>query len=118
VPIPFFNRNQGRIAEAAANMGRTAREAEAGVNEVLLELQEDHRRYTIAGERVRRYQAEILPRATLSLEQARAGYQAGKLRFLDVLDAQRTLGDARALLLDALRDLAVARAELDKFIGE
>jgi replication-associated recombination protein RarA len=98
VPIPFFNRNQGRIAEAEANVGRAAREAEAGVNDVLLELQEDHRRYTIAGERVRRYQVEILPRAALSLEQARVGYQAGKLRFIDVLDAQRTLGDARALL--------------------
>jgi len=118
VPVPFFNRNQGRIAEAEANVGRAARQAEAGVNALLLELQEDHRRFTIARERARRYQVEILPRATLSLEQARVGYQAGKLRFIDVLDAQRTLGDARALLLDALRDLAVARAELDKFIGE
>jgi cobalt-zinc-cadmium efflux system outer membrane protein len=118
LPIPLFNRNQGRIAEAEANIGRAAREAEAGTNEALLELAEAHRRFEIARERVRRYLEDILPRAERSLAQARSGYQAGKLRFLDVLDAQRTLGQARGLYLDALRDMAIARAELDRFIGE
>jgi cobalt-zinc-cadmium efflux system outer membrane protein len=118
LPLPVFNRNQGRIAEAQAQIGRAAREAEACENETLRDLAEAHRRHELALHRAARFREQIIPRAERALEQARRGYEAGKLRLLDVLDAQRTLGETRGLAIDAARDAAIARAELEIYGGE
>ena len=45
------------------------------------------------------------------------GYNEGKFSFLDVIDAQRTLFDARSILLDSVAEYALARVDLERLIG-
>jgi cobalt-zinc-cadmium efflux system outer membrane protein len=45
------------------------------------------------------------------------GYTEGKFGFLDVIDAQRTLFDARSLLLDSAAEYALAKVDLERLIG-
>jgi len=118
IALPLFDRAEGRIAEAEAGIARAAREAEAGASAALAALAEAHRAHALARSQAARYEAEILPRAVRALEQTRAAYRAGGVSLLEVLDAQRTLGETRALELEARRDLAVAEAELKRFAGE
>jgi cobalt-zinc-cadmium efflux system outer membrane protein len=49
---------------------------------------------------------------------ARGGYAEGKFGFLDVLDAQRSLFDARAQLNDALREFHTRHAEVERLRGQ
>jgi outer membrane protein, heavy metal efflux system len=59
----------------------------------------------------------VVPAAEQAFRFARAGYAEGRFSFLEVLDAQRTLFDARAQLNDALRDFHTRRAEADRLSG-
>ncbi|MDM7915690.1 MAG: TolC family protein, partial [Candidatus Eisenbacteria bacterium] len=46
------------------------------------------------------------------------GYQRGKFRLLDLIDARRFLLQTRLEYLDAMRSVWVARAELERWTGE
>ena len=52
------------------------------------------------------------------MDTATRGFEMGKFAFLDVLDAQRTLIDARALYLDALAAATDARAQVERIYGD
>ena len=58
-----------------------------------------------------------MPAAERAFSQAQEGYRAGRTGLLDLLDAQRTLTRARLALLEALKDLNIARARLWKIVG-
>jgi len=117
IPIPLFNRNQGLIAERSALLA----EAEAQVLVV-----ESNFNARIAEGRVR-YQAirvelqildkRMLPAARRGLAQAQEGYRVGKLQFLELIDAQRTLSDIRLKNLELRRDLVLAEVELASLAG-
>jgi cobalt-zinc-cadmium efflux system outer membrane protein len=57
------------------------------------------------------YRDEILPRAEHALDLVRRGFEAGKFGFIDLLDTQRTLAEARLAYVERLFDLNSARAE-------
>lgn len=59
-------------------------------------------------------QREVLPGAASAFEAAARGYELGKFGFLDVLDAQRTLLQARAQYLRALSEAHRASADLNR----
>ncbi len=60
----------------------------------------------------------ILPRATDSFEKTREGYQQGKFGYLDVLDAQRTLFDARTSYLAALGSYHRSAVRIERLTGQ
>ena len=105
IPLPLFNRNQGNIRQAEAEL--TA--AQANVERLELEL---HRRLAIAFERyanahnqVNKYSKDILPDAKGSLDLVTAGYRSGDFGFLPLLTAQRTYYQSNLAQLTALREL-------------
>jgi cobalt-zinc-cadmium efflux system outer membrane protein len=55
------------------------------------------------------YDRTILPAAQQAVDTATRGFEMGKFAFLDVLDAQRTLIEARGLYLEALASATDAR---------
>jgi outer membrane protein, heavy metal efflux system len=61
---------------------------------------------------------QILPGAQSAFDAASTGYRLGKFGFLDVLDAQRTLFEAKAQYLRALASYHQALAEVERLIGE
>ena len=59
----------------------------------------------------------ILPAAQQAYDAATRGFEAGKFSFLEVLDSQRTLFQARARYLDQLANAYQAAATIDRILG-
>jgi outer membrane protein TolC len=63
-------------------------------------------------------QQKVQEQADEALREARARAEAGTGTQLDVLDAETSLTQARTTQIQALHDYAVARARLERAIGE
>ncbi|MDH1530003.1 TolC family protein, partial [Pseudomonas mosselii] len=118
MPLPLFDRNQGNVLAAA----RRADQARDLRNAVELRLRSETRSAleqwgTAMGE-VQAYDRTILPAAQQAVDTATRGFEMGKFAFLEVLDAQRTLIDARGLYLEALAQATDARAQVERIYGE
>jgi cobalt-zinc-cadmium efflux system outer membrane protein len=59
----------------------------------------------------------VLPRTETALEATRRGHREGVLRYLDVLDAQRTVFDVRGEYLESLARYHAAAADLERLTG-
>lgn len=117
VPLPILNRNQGAIAEArhqlaAAKEAQRAAEVRArtALTQAFTELAAAHREVTALRQ-------TILPAATRAFESINAGYIEGRYRYLDVLDAQRTLIANRERLVRALTEHRQALVRIERLTG-
>jgi cobalt-zinc-cadmium efflux system outer membrane protein len=113
LPLPVFNRNQGNIREAYADLVA----ASAEVSRTELELQERlaavFERYATARNQVFTYSRDILPSAKQSLDLVALGYQSGEFTFLTLLTAQRTYSQANLAYLNALNEMWASAIEID-----
>lgn len=113
VPIPIYNRNQGNIRRAQAEL--TAAQYEVG--RVRLALQQRlatvFEQYATAHQQVGRYTSDILPNAQESLKLVSAGYRQGEFSYLVLLTAQRTYFQTNLAYLDALRELRTSAAAIE-----
>jgi len=121
LPIPVLNQNQGNIAKARAELSQA--ESDAWQLELSLEQQliESWQGWSTAYSEANRLQDELLPAAEKAFRLARNGYNRGKFPYLEVLDAQRTLFDARSQYHGALKRYHTARANVERLttsIGE
>ncbi len=117
IPIPIFNRNQGKIARAEARIRQAESQIDATRNELVLRLTQAHRNLSAELERVTAYRDDILPKAEKAAAQTNEGYRSGKFGYLDLLDAQRTLAEARIAYSVALAELNLSAVELEKVTG-
>ncbi|MFN0195683.1 MAG: TolC family protein [Planctomycetaceae bacterium] len=115
VALPIFNRNQGNIYSAFAEMQRAEAERERLELWYRDQLADVYRDFATARQRVERYQQEILPRALENLELTTAGYQQGEHAFLRVLVARETYFQSRLEYLRAWTALRVAEVRLTGF---
>ena len=112
-PLPVFNRNQGNIVAAQADLARAREE----VRQVELRLTERlalaFQRYRNARLQVESYQKQILPNARESLRLVRLGYEKGdRYDLTGVLQAQQTLVQAQLTYVQALGELWRAASEI------
>jgi cobalt-zinc-cadmium efflux system outer membrane protein len=113
MPLPFFNRNQGNIAEARALLSKTDPEERAAEAKAFGELSVAYQTLLRASEEVLILKDSVLPGATQSVELLTAGYEAGRFSQLEILDARRTLTAAREQHLRALADHHKALAQVE-----
>lgn len=117
VPLPLFDRNRGNVLESA----QRANKAEAELNAATLQLDSDLAQavadLSTARETVAALRNDILPGAISAYDAATKGFEFGKLGFIDVLDAQRTLLQVRAQHLNALADGHRAAAAIEHLLG-
>jgi cobalt-zinc-cadmium efflux system outer membrane protein len=118
VPLPVFDRNQGNILEARYQLARTEVERRAAAVRVQTALAETHAALSAAFSEASTLRDEVLPGAQQAFDAAREGYRQGKFQFLEVLDAQRTLFEARGQYVEALSTYHKAVAALERLIGE
>ncbi|NLF68921.1 MAG: TolC family protein [Candidatus Anammoximicrobium sp.] len=113
VPLPLFDRNQGNILAAQAELIA----AENEVQRVGLDLQNRlavaFEQYANARRQVETYLARILPDAKQSLDLVNAGYRAGEFDYLQVLTAQRTYFSVTLDYLQSLEQLRASAVELE-----
>lgn len=117
IPLPLFDRNQGGIREAGAELSSALHQRNAVRSESLAELAESYRAMSSAYAEALALREEVLPSARQAFESAQIGYEAGKFGFLEVLDAQRTLFEVTRQYTDALADYHQARIEVERLTG-
>ncbi len=115
--IPVFNRNQGGVRRADAEVERAARQFLATRERILAEVRDAHARLSTARASLRAFNDEIIPTAEETARIAERAYRDGAQSYLFVLDASRRLVDARDAGVQALADARRAAAELERSTG-
>lgn len=118
IPFPMFDRNQGNILEALRRVDKARDELNATELRLDGELAQAFERLSTTGIEARTLQRDILPGAQSAYDAATTGFEFGKFNFLDVLDAQRTLLQARSQYLRTLSEAHSAAAEIERILGE
>jgi len=117
IPLALKNRNQGRIAEARANVARTGAEATAARIEIQTALfslyQELKHDVEVAG----RLSRDIIPRIETALDGTRRFYDAGGYSYLELALVQSQLLGAREELLDVTADAHTLVIEIERLTG-
>jgi outer membrane protein TolC len=112
-----FGVTRGRVEAARAREAKARVDVEDTRRRIELEVRTAHSSYAEARE-VLASQAKVTEQAEEALRLATARSEAGNGTQLDVLSAQTALTQARTTYSQALRDHAVARARLDRAMGE
>ena len=112
IPLPFKNKNQGGIAEAEAEIAKTDSERKTSEMNVYAQLSAAYQVLLRATTEVELLNKDVLPGAKEAEEAVMQGYEAGRFTQLEILDARRTLIQARNQHLRALTDYHQAQAEI------
>ena len=117
VPLPVFDRNQGRIKEAEHRLAKAENEKESAEIRIQTALNTAYQRLSTAFAEANMLHRDILPNAESAYNAATIGYRYGKFGILDVLDAQRTLFGTQNQHLQASAEYHKALAEVERLIG-
>jgi cobalt-zinc-cadmium efflux system outer membrane protein len=116
--LPIFDQNQAQIARAEFVFQQARKLLDALIRQVTQEARIVFERARIARDVAGDYKDRVLPLRQTNLDLSREAYQAGKLSFLSVLEAQRTLLEARSRYIDTLRDAALANTDVERVTGQ
>jgi outer membrane protein, heavy metal efflux system len=102
LPLPIFDRNQGRIKAAEAMISKVSEQRRGAEANAHAELASAQQVASAAYLKAQALRDEVMPKVDETFEKIQQGYREGKFGYLDVLDTQRTLFNARETFLDAL----------------
>lgn len=117
VPLPFSNRNRGAVQEAEALIGHAAasrRTIEVHARTALFGLYQELQH---AGIELAALERQVLPRAREAVEVSRAGFDAGRFSYLDLLEAERVLADVQRERVDVAGSYQQFIVEMERLIG-
>jgi cobalt-zinc-cadmium efflux system outer membrane protein len=116
VRIPIFNRNQGNVGTARADLER----AKLEVERVKLVLRERAasvvQNYTFSQTAVDRYKNQMIPRAQKAYEMYAKKYQGMAAAYPQLLIAQRTLMQLEVSYITALETFATSSVSLQSYL--
>lgn len=107
----------GKVVQAKADLAHAKADLEDRTRQIELEVRTDYSSFIEAKE-VLESQQKVQEQADEALRLARARAEAGTGTQLDVLDAETSLTQARTTQVQALHDYDVARARLERAIGQ
>ena len=118
LPLAIRNRNEGAIREARARLSAVElewRDADVRLRE---RLRTRLAALSSAAREAATLKAGSLAGAQAAYDAVNEGYRQGKFRYLDVLDAGKTLLEVRMRFLDAIVELNLARADVERFVAQ
>lgn len=118
IPIPVFNMNRGNIAKARHEVSQTESEKRNAEIELGTELTRNQQALENAYRQAQSLKDTVIPAAEKAYSLSRSGYRSGKFPYLEVLDAQRTLVEARAEYNDTLKEYHTKRAEVERLTAK
>ena len=118
MPLMLFDQNQGGIQEAHARLAKANAEQRAVEVQSRARLAAAHQSLFSAFAQVAALRDTILPQAHSAFEAVNQAYQRGRFRYLDVLDARRTLFELRGQYVAALASYHTAAADVERLIAE
>ena len=104
LPLPLVNRNQGEIQRAEAEALIARHEVQKLRLEIPQEVRTAVTNYTVAGERVRRFEEAFVRQAEEARRAAEVSYREGAISLLEFLEAERAFIQTQRDHLDALLD--------------
>ncbi len=118
IPLFFWQPKKGEIAEAEANIRSLEKDSEHLGNAITLEVEEAYMNAVTANNQISLFEDEILTQAEEVYNMFLFSYQEGEIGGIELIDARRTLIEARTSYADALFNYGVALAALEKSIGQ
>ncbi len=118
VPLQFWDRNQGAIAEARHRLAKAKAQKTAIEIQLKNNLAKSYRTLMLAHTELVLFKTQVVPGAQKAYDAMTVGYRFGKFGFLEVLDSQRTLFQARIQYLQALANYHHSVADVERLIGE
>jgi len=118
VQVPVFDRREGPIAEAAAEVERSRLDLADRELQLGQALEVAWQRHQIAIAQVAAYESGLLSEAEAAVRVAEAAYRFGERGILDFLDAQRTFRTLRNEFNATRYDLRAALVELERLRAE
>lgn len=114
VPLPFWNRREGPIAAASAQIRQSSALAQNRRLELLAAVEGAYGRYQVATQQLAALEQGLLRGAEAAVRAAETAYQLGERGILEVLDAQRILRTVRLDFLSAQFERQAALIDLDE----
>lgn len=118
IPLPLFDRNSGNLLEALRREDKARDELAVAETQLRSAVTQAWGRLDIAAAAAQTIRDQVLPGAQSAYDAATQGFELGKFDFLDVLDAQRTLFQAKAQYLRARGEAHRAAADIDRLLGD
>jgi len=118
IPLPISDRNQGGKLEAVYALARAREEQRAAQIRIQMELVKAYQGLSNSYTEAAELDKNILQGAESVFQASKTGYSQGKLDYLHVLDAQRTLFEAKAQYIDALASFHIAKTDVERSIGQ
>ncbi len=117
VPVWSWWKQRNAVREARAEFEAVEALSLDAKNTVAAMVQDRFAKADAAQRLVDVYQTVVLPKAEQALASARAGYEGGRVEFLSLLDAQRTLYEAQQAAEAARASLGQEMARLEEVVG-
>jgi len=118
IPLPVANRNQGAKQEAAYNLAKAREEQKAAWLKLQNEFNRTYQELTNSYSQATSLRNEVLPGALEVFNAATTAYREGKVDYLNVLDAQRTLFEVKNEYIESLAVYHTAKADVERLIGQ
>lgn len=117
-PIPVWNKNQGNIRSAKAELGMAIQDVSRVENELAEQVATALRSYSSSQKLAAQYRTEILPKAEETYKLSLDAFKGGQFEYLRVIQAQRAVAEARLEYNRALGDAWRSAAELSGLLLE
>ncbi|MFA5042890.1 MAG: TolC family protein [Kiritimatiellia bacterium] len=118
VELPIWQSKYRAGAREAAKMAASSRAARETVErQTALDVQDTHVKFLTARKTLALYRTELIPQAETSFNASEAGYRTGKASFLDLLESERFLLNARVMAAMTEGALGMQAARLERAVG-
>ena len=118
VPLPILDSNRGNQLQALRLADKAEDELLAIRQQMHALLQQQREQLQTSRAQAEQLAQQVLPAAESAYEVAAKGFALGKFSYLEVLDAQRTLAEARSLYLEQLVATHQAAADITRQLGD
>lgn len=115
--VPLWDNREGDLLSARFQLMRARQNRDAIENDLLGRLAVSLGEYNAARAQLTTVRDQIVPDAQRAFEQTGEAYRGGRSTFLDLLDAQRTLTEARVTLAELAGAAATARVTILQIVG-
>ena len=117
IPLPFWNRNQGEIAEKEASAERALLEREALEKQIISEAETARLEMQANADLAHETRDKLLPLVIEQTDKLEKAYEQGQTNLLTILRAREQRLQLEAAALDAVRDFHLARIRYEAATG-
>lgn len=114
--IPLFNRNQGTIIQAKADLTRQQAQVRLVELQLRSKLAHQYRTYQTAKQHVDGYRAVVVPESRARYQINLKSYQNARVDWSSVLDSQKDFLQSKLAYINQLVELKTAEVELKGFV--